>query len=92
MCVQNDYFGPYAHTEDSVLFQKDGATAHIADETINFLNDYFGDRLISNRANVPRPPRSPDLTLLDFFGEYLKSCVYADNLQTLVALKNAIRL
>lgn len=80
-------------TEDSVLFQQDGATAHTADETMDLLGDYFGNRLISYRANVPWPPRSPDLTPLDFFlWGYLKSRVYADNPRTLEDLKDAIRL
>ncbi len=50
--------------EHDCIFQQDGVTAHTAQETITFLKDFFGDRPIS------RPlwsPRSPDLSLPDFF-------------------------
>jgi hypothetical protein len=44
-------------------FQQDGAPPHVAHQTINYLQEFFGGRL----ANRDRwPPRSPDLTPLDF--------------------------
>ncbi len=45
------------------IFQQDGATALTAQETIAFLKDFFGDRLISRPL---WPPRSPDLSPPDF--------------------------
>ncbi|GFV27149.1 hypothetical protein TNCV_954831 [Trichonephila clavipes] len=44
----------------------------------------FGDRLISRFGPVNWPPRSCDLTPLDYFlWGYVKSLVYADKPQTL---------
>ncbi|GFW87702.1 hypothetical protein TNCV_4486671 [Trichonephila clavipes] len=60
--------------------------------TINLLKDTFGDRLISRFGPVNWPPRSCDLTPLDYFlWGYLKSLVYADKPQTLDYLEDNIR-
>jgi hypothetical protein len=45
-------------------FQQDGATAHTAKKSMKILNEIFGERVISRNL---RPPRSPDLTPLDFY-------------------------
>ncbi len=50
--------------EHDCIFQQDRVTAHTAQETIAFLKDFFGDRLISHSL---WPPRSPDLSPPDFF-------------------------
>ncbi|GFY17965.1 DUF4817 domain-containing protein [Trichonephila clavipes] len=64
-------------------FQQDGATCHTARATIDLLKDTFGDRLISHFGPVNGPPRSCDLTPLDYFlWSYVKSLVYADKPQT----------
>ncbi|GFX30827.1 uncharacterized protein TNCV_657131 [Trichonephila clavipes] len=73
-------------------FQKDGATCHTARATIDLLKDTFGDRLISRFGPVNWPPRSCDLTPLDYFlWGYAKSLVYADKRQTLDFLEDNIR-
>ncbi|GFX81417.1 putative DD41D transposase [Trichonephila clavipes] len=73
-------------------FQQDGATCHTARATIDLLKDTFGDRLISRFGRVNWPPRSCDLTPLDYFlWGYVKSLVYADNPQTLDHLGDNIR-
>ncbi|GFT92756.1 putative LOC100569746 [Trichonephila clavipes] len=73
-------------------FQQDGATCHTARATIDLLKDTFGDRLISRFGPVNRPPRSCDLTPLDYFlWGYVKSLVYADKPQTLDHLEDNIR-
>ncbi|GFW53757.1 DUF4817 domain-containing protein [Trichonephila clavipes] len=60
--------------------------------TIDLLKDTFGDRLISRFGPVNWPPRSCDLTPLDYFlWSYVKSLVYADNPQTLDHLEDNIR-
>ncbi|GFU20038.1 uncharacterized protein TNCV_1191821 [Trichonephila clavipes] len=60
--------------------------------TIDLLKDTFGDRLISRFAPVNWPPRSCDLTPLDYFlWGYVKSLVYADKPQTLDHLEDNIR-
>lgn len=75
-----------------VWFQQDGATAHTARDSMNLLRQYFPDRLISLRGDLPWPARSPDLTPCDFFlWGYLKSLVYVDRPQTIDHLKNNIR-
>ncbi|GFT51651.1 ATP-dependent DNA helicase [Trichonephila clavipes] len=73
-------------------FQQDGATCHTARATINLLKYTFGDRLISRFGPVNWPPRSCDLTPLDYFlWGYVKSLVYADKPQTLDYLEDNIR-
>ncbi|GFU94011.1 uncharacterized protein TNCV_2391001 [Trichonephila clavipes] len=72
------------HDVQELGFQQDGATCHTARATIDLLKDTFGDRLISRFGLVNWPPRSCDLTPLDYFlWGYVKSLVYADKPQTL---------
>ncbi|GFX24645.1 uncharacterized protein TNCV_3344251 [Trichonephila clavipes] len=53
--------------QEELWFQQDGATCHTARATIDLLKDTFGDRLISRFGPVNWPPRSCDLTPLDYF-------------------------
>ncbi|GFV86092.1 hypothetical protein TNCV_670891 [Trichonephila clavipes] len=55
------------HDVQELWFQEDGATCHTARATIDLLKDTFGDRLISRFGPVNWPPRSCDLTPLDYF-------------------------
>ncbi|GFW49562.1 uncharacterized protein TNCV_2843431 [Trichonephila clavipes] len=60
--------------------------------TIDLLKDTFGDRLISRFGPVNWPPRSCDLTPLDYIlWGYVKSLVYANKPQTLDHLEDNIR-
>ncbi|GFT07794.1 putative transposable element [Trichonephila clavipes] len=80
------------HDVQELGFQQDGATCHTARATIDLLKDKFGDRLISRFGSVNWPPRSCDLTPLDYFlWGYVKSLVYADKRQTLDHLEDNIR-
>ncbi|GFW51881.1 DUF4817 domain-containing protein [Trichonephila clavipes] len=80
------------HDVQELWFQQDGATCHTARATIDLLKDTFGDRLISRFGPVNWPPRSCDLTPLDYFlWGYVKSLVYADKPQTLDLLEDNIR-
>ncbi|GFX99680.1 transposable element Tc3 transposase [Trichonephila clavipes] len=80
------------HDVQELWFQQDGATCHTARATIDLLKDTFGDRLISRFGPVTWPPRSCDLTPLDYFlWGYVKSLVYADKPQTLDHLEDNIR-
>ncbi|GFT56727.1 putative transposable element [Trichonephila clavipes] len=80
------------HDVQELWFQQDGATCHTARATIDLLKDTFGDRLISRFGPVNWPPRSCDLTPLDYFlWGYVKSLVYADKPQTLDHLEDYIR-
>ncbi|GFY11415.1 uncharacterized protein TNCV_3182571 [Trichonephila clavipes] len=88
--------GPYFFKNDEghneLWFQQDGATCHTAHATIYLLKDTFGDRLNSRFEPVNWPPRSCDLTPLDYFlWGYVISLVYADKPQTLDHLENNIR-
>ncbi|GFV64789.1 uncharacterized protein TNCV_808861 [Trichonephila clavipes] len=55
------------HDVQELWFQQDGATCHTARATIYLLKDTFGDRLISRFGPMYWPPRSCDLTPLDYF-------------------------
>ncbi|GFV92364.1 hypothetical protein TNCV_3949741 [Trichonephila clavipes] len=80
------------HDVQELWFQQDGATCHTARATIDLLKDTFGDRLISRFGPVNWPPRSCDLTPVDYFlWGYVKSLVYADKPQTLDHLEDNIR-
>ncbi|GFS52882.1 hypothetical protein TNCV_341671 [Trichonephila clavipes] len=80
------------HDVQELWFQQDGATCHTARATIDLLKDTFGDRLISRFGPGNWPPRSCDLTPLDYFlWGYVKSLVYADKPQTLDHLEDNIR-
>ncbi|GFV50588.1 uncharacterized protein TNCV_3122851 [Trichonephila clavipes] len=80
------------HDVQELWFQQDGATCHTARATIDLLKDTFGDSLISSFGPVNWPPRSCDLTPLDYFlWGYVKSLVYADKPQTLDHLEDNIR-
>ncbi|GFT19328.1 transposable element Tcb2 transposase [Trichonephila clavipes] len=88
--------GPYFFKNDEghneLWLQQDGATCHTARATIDLLKDTFGDPLISRFGPVNWPPRSCDLTPLDYFlWSYVKSLVYADKPQTLDHLEYNIR-
>ncbi|GFX83202.1 putative DD41D transposase [Trichonephila clavipes] len=80
------------HDVQELWFQQDGATCNTARAAIDLLKDTLGDRLISRFGPVNLPPRSCDLTPLDYFlWGYVKSLVYADNPQTLDHLEDNIR-
>ncbi|GFU60785.1 piggyBac transposable element-derived protein 4 [Trichonephila clavipes] len=81
-----------AFPKRKLWFQQDGATCYTARATIDLLKETFGDRLISRFRPVNWPPRSCDLTLLDYFlWGYVKSLIYADKPQTLGHLEDNIR-
>lgn len=77
--------GPLANFLDTVpladlnqiWFQHDGAPPHIAEEVRNELETMFGNRWIGRHGPILWPPRSPDLTILDFFfWGWVKNLVY----------------
>ncbi|GFV50831.1 putative transposable element [Trichonephila clavipes] len=89
-----NFFIPELNNYDvqELWFQQDGATCHTARATIDLLKDRFGDHLVSRFEPVNWPPRSCDLTPLDYFlWGYVKSLVYADKPQTLDHLEDNIR-
>ncbi|CAH0550852.1 unnamed protein product [Brassicogethes aeneus] len=61
---------------------------HYVRQTMDLLQTKFPDRVISRNSAVNWPPRSCDLTPLDYFlWGYVKDKVYADNPLTIEALK-----
>ena len=62
-----------------VYFQQYGAMCYTGGETIGLLREKFPGRVISRNGDYKWPPRSCDLTPLDFFlWGYVKDKVYAD--------------
>lgn len=89
-----DYFVPELDgmNVDELWFQQDGATCHTAHVTIDLLKETFDERIISRNGPVNWPPRSCDLTPLDYFlWGYVKSLVYANKPETLGDLEANIR-
>ncbi|GFU75424.1 uncharacterized protein TNCV_2861401 [Trichonephila clavipes] len=64
-----NFFIPQLNNHDvqELWFQQDGATCHTARATIDLLKDTLGDRLISRFGPVNWPPKSCELTPLDYF-------------------------
>jgi hypothetical protein len=68
-----------------VIFQHDGAPPHYSATVGKFLDATFPQRWI---GWLPWPPRSPDLTSLDFyFWGYVKQCVYSVRINDIEHLK-----
>lgn len=60
-------------------FQQDGAPAHYAQQVRAELDNIYGNRWIGRGGPVQWPPRSPDLTKLDFFlWGYVKNLVFEE--------------
>ena len=74
-----------------VWFQQDGATPHTTRQVLARLQAHFPGKVISKQGTVPWPPRSPDLSPLDFFlWGHLKASVYDQPVRTLRQLKTRI--
>ncbi|KAJ4449729.1 hypothetical protein ANN_01133 [Periplaneta americana] len=75
--------------ENGFYFQQDGAPAHFHANVRNFLDRTLNQRWIERRGSAAEfPPRSPDLTLPDFYiWGVLKDTVYATKPQTLEELR-----
>lgn len=71
--------------------QQDGAPPHFGVNVRRYLNEVFPERWIGRRGAIEWPPRSPDLTPLDYFlWGYLKNRVYQNKPQTLEELRRNI--
>ena len=77
-----------AHGLGELWFPHDGATSHTARETMDMLRNHFGEHLISLFATVNWPPKSCDITPLDYFlWGYVKSEVFRNKPATIDALE-----
>ena len=76
---------------NEIWFMQDGASSHYANIVRNFLDTHFANRWIGRRGSVDWPPRSCDLTPMDFFlWGYVKDLVYSTSPRTLLELKYRI--
>lgn len=76
---------------DNLIYQQDGAPAHYSRIVRNWLDDHFSDRWIGRRGPTEWPPRSPDLTPLDFYAwGFMKGYVYEKEIESLAELKQRI--
>jgi len=77
----------------NVWFQQDGATAHTANESMTIVRNMFPGHLISRFGDMPWPPRSPDLSMCDFFplGVFEIACLHSQSPYVDSDLKEAIR-
>ena len=90
----NEFLFTKIEEEDigNIWFQQDGATCHTAQVTLDVLVPVFEDRVISHRADVVCPPRSCDLTPLDYYlWGAVKNKYYAHNSEIVGTLKDNIR-
>lgn len=77
---------------DHLWYQQDGAPPHYAANVRRYLDNTFQGRWIGRRGAIEWPPRSPDLTPLDFFlWGYIKGIVYKNKPDTVEILKERIR-
>lgn len=66
------------NNSDQLIFQQDGAPAHYHRDVMSTLRFKFGSRFIGRGAPITWPPRSPDLTPMDYsIWGLVKGKVYA---------------
>ena len=70
---------------------QDGAPPHFSCFVTDVLNERFLDAWIGRGGPIPWPPRSPDLSPLDFFlCGYIKNIVYAEKIRNIQHLQERI--
>ena len=92
LAVLNQHVLPFLSGEfEEFIFQQDGAPAHYANSVRNLLNEHLPGRWIGRRGSIEWPPRSPDLTPLDFFfWGVIKDRVFTEKFDDIDQLKAAI--
>ncbi|GBN99927.1 hypothetical protein AVEN_41972-1 [Araneus ventricosus] len=77
--------------QPDVIFQQDSAPPHWGKIVRDFLDENFPDRWSGRDGPIPWPPRSPDITPLDFFlWRFVKNIVYKTPVPSLDELKRRI--
>ena len=75
----------------NMWFQQDGTTCYTSRDKVNLLQEKFEGFTISRNGDINYPPRSCDLTYLDYcLWGYVKSLAYADKPRTVTHLKDNI--
>ena len=70
---------------------QDRATPHFSCFVTDVLNEGFPDAWIGRGGPIPWPPRSPDLSPLDFsLWGYIKNIVYAEKIRNIQHLQERI--
>lgn len=78
--------------QPTIVFQHDGAPPHWSISVRTLLNEVFPGRWIGRGGPLSWPPRSPDITPLDFFlWGYVKDRVYNTAVPNLRILKDRIK-
>lgn len=76
----------------NVFYQHDGAPPHNGHLVNNYLQNLLNDRWIANNGPYLWPPRSPDLSVLDFFiWGAVKNKVYNETLTTMEDCMRRVR-
>lgn len=74
-----------------VFFQQDGAPPHYSNHVRAALDTRFPGRWIGRAGPIAWPPRSPDLTPLDFFfWGHIKNVVYSEKIRDINHLRERI--
>ena len=77
--------------QSAIIFQQNGAPPQWGLHVREFLNETFSYRWIETDAPIPRPPRSPDITPLDFFlWGYVKDIVYRTKVRDMTDLNQRV--
>lgn len=78
------------YNPETIIYQHDGAPAHRSRDAVDWLNDNI-PQWIGFNGEIKWPPRSPDLTPLDFFvWPYIKHKVYQMAPETMEDLKECV--
>jgi hypothetical protein len=81
------------HLQPHIILQQDGAPPHCGLQVRECLDRTYPRRWIGRDGPMPWPPRSPDITPLDFFlWGYVKSNVFRTPVNRLDDLKSRIRI
>src|SRR5215469_8152841 len=74
-----------------MYFQHDGAPPHYTRHVRDYLNESFPNRWLGRGGPVAWPPRSPDLTPLDYYlWSHMKTLVYETKVDSRAALRDRI--
>lgn len=83
--------GELVYDEEKITYQHDGCPAHFSRNVTTYLNENYPNRWIGRGGPIAWPPRSPDLTPLDFFlWGHLKSVIYKTQPTDLADLRQRI--
>ena len=83
------------NNSSEIMFMRDGVPPHWAKSVRIWMHVHLPDRWIgrgtANDKHIPWPPRSPDLTPMDYIlWGYIKSKVYVRNYENLDDLKASV--